>query len=106
MNPPTSMGATGHKYVKHSKQVKHSTDDDKLNDDYLKGWADGKKETTDILKKKQAEFIEKLKDMIKSEDWIEYSNGRSTDYADEFCSEWSIKELIEELDKLAKENGI
>ncbi len=48
--------------------------------------------------------IERLKEEIRKADWICWSNGRSTDYVDEFYEETSIENLIELVDKHLSSN--
>ena len=49
------------------------------------------------MNKKQ---VLELKKYILSEEWIDWSCGRSTDYVDVFWTEGSIKNLINKIDEI------
>jgi len=55
--------------------------------------------------KMEEKQVKKLKEYIKSGDWIDWSCGRSTDYVDEFWEEGSINNLIEKIDELMLNNN-
>ena len=57
----------------------------------------------DAVKAKDAEFAKKVKTLIKeieNSDWIDFSCGRSTDYANEFYEEGTIENLKEMISKI------